>query len=116
MMYRRLDTNGDYSFGRGKQDFIAGAAAVAQAIKTRLLLLLEEWWEDQTDGTPLFQEVLGVSGTPENINAIDLVIQDRIITTENVLEIVSYESDYENRNYSMQCTVNTTFGTVEVNL
>ncbi len=111
MIYRRLDSKGDYPFGRGKQDFIADTDAVAQAIKTRLLLLSEEWWEDQSDGTPLFQGVLGASGTPDNLNAADLVVQDRIINTENVTEIVEFTSSYVNRAYSIRCTVNTTFGT-----
>lgn len=116
MIYRRLDSNNDYSFGRGKQDFISDTKAVVQSIKTRLLLLLGEWWEDQSDGTPFFESILGLSGTPDNLNAVDLIVQDRIITTENVLEIVNFSSSYENREYHMNCTVNTRFGTVEVNL
>lgn len=118
MIYRRLDNNGDYSFGRSKQDFISGSDAVAQAIKTRLLLLTSEWWEDQADGTPLFQSIIGTTGTEENLESVDLIIKERIINTENVDEITDYSSTYENRNFSVSCTVNTTFGTettVEVN-
>jgi hypothetical protein len=119
MIYRRLDSSGDYCFGRGKQDFVSDTNAVAQAIKTRVLLLSEEWWEDQSDGTPLFQSILGVSGTPENLSAADLIVQDRIINTQNVTEIVDFTRSYENRVYSFKCTVNTVFGTtvtVEVTL
>lgn len=116
MIYRRLDSNGDFSFGRSRQDFISGSDAVAQAIRTRLLLLIAEWWEDQADGTPLFQSILGVSGTPENLDAVDLIVQDRIISTENVTEIVSFVSTYEKREYSVNCTVNTVYGTVEVSI
>lgn len=112
MIYRRLDNNGDYSFGRGKQDFLSGANAVAQAIKTRLLLLRSEWWEDQADGTPLFQSVLGAPGTPDNLKAVDLIIQDRITSTENVTDISEFSSTYENRAYSVKCTVNTAYGTI----
>jgi hypothetical protein len=111
MIYRRLDNNGDYSFGRGRQDFLAGSDAVGQAIKTRLLLLFAEWWEDQADGTPLFQSILGAPGTPENLNAADLIVQDRIINTENVVEIIEFISSYENRMYTIKCTIGTSFGT-----
>lgn len=114
MIYRRLDNNGDYSFGRGKQDFISGTAAVAQAIKTKFLLLSAEWWEDQADGTPLFQNILGVSGTPDNLEAVDILARDRIINTENVTEIVNFSSTYEKRKYAFECTVNTIFGAVTV--
>lgn len=118
MIYRRLDNNGDYSFGRGKQDFIAASDAVAQAIKTRLLLLTAEWWEDQSDGTPLFQSILGAYGTEDSLDSVDLIIQERILGTDNVAEITEYTSNYENRVFSVSCTVNTIFGTtanVEVN-
>lgn len=118
MTYRKLDSNGDYSFGRSKQDFVTDSNAVAQAIKTRLLLLFGEWWEDQSDGLPLFQSILGVSGTEDNLESVNLLIQERIINTDNVTDIVDYTSSYVNRSLSVSCTVNTTFGTtatVEVN-
>lgn len=119
MIYRRLDNNNDYSFGRSKQDFVSSSDAVAQAIKTRLLLLYGEWWEDQGSGTPLFQNILGVSGTQENLEAVDLVVQEVIINTDNVTEISDFTSDYSNRVYSVSCTVNTIFSTsttIEVSL
>jgi hypothetical protein len=109
MIYRRLDSNGDFSFGRGKQDFISGSDAVAQSIKTRLLLLSAEWWEDQSDGTPLFQSIIGIPGTPDNLEAADLIIKDRIIETDNVTEIIDYASAYVNREFTVKCTVNTAF-------
>ena len=114
----RFDSNGDFSFGRGKQDYLTGSAAVAQAVKTRLLLLLAEWWEDQSDGTPLFQNIIGVSGTQENISAANLIIQDRIINTKGVTEVVEYINTYENRSCSVYCVINTEYSentTVEVN-
>ncbi len=54
MIYRKLDENRDYIFGRGKNAYPEGADAVAQAIKSRLLLLYSEWWEDLEDGLPIF--------------------------------------------------------------
>lgn len=117
MIHRRLDNNSDYSFGRGKQDFLIGSDAVGQAIRTRLLLLKEEWWEDQSDGTPLFQSILGVPGTSEFLEAADLIVRERISSTENVTEIIDFTSNYGSRAYSIKCTVNTAFGsntTVEV--
>ena len=114
MIYRRLDNKGDYSFGRGRQDFTSGAAAVGRAVKTRLLLLSGEWWEDQSDGTPLFQSILGAPGTPDNISAVDLLIQERITSTEGVTEILEYANDYKNRACSVKCTVGTVYGPTTV--
>jgi hypothetical protein len=110
MIYRKLDNDGDYSFGRGKQDFVSDVNAVAQAIKTRLLLLVGEWWEDQADGTPMFQSILGIPGSDENIESADLIIKDRILDTPYVTEIITYSSNYEKRHLDVKYTVNTSFG------
>ena len=48
--YRRLDANGDMTFGRGAESFAQGVEAVRQAIETRLRLLRGEWWERPADG------------------------------------------------------------------
>jgi len=87
--YRRL-INGDYSFGRNNGDFLTGIDAVSQAIRTRLLLLKGEWWEDTEQGLPLFQSILGQYET----QPIDLLVQDT----------------YKNRTYSVSCTVDTKYG------
>ncbi|GAB6170541.1 hypothetical protein JCM15765_04000 [Paradesulfitobacterium aromaticivorans] len=111
MKYRALDSNGDYSFGKGIQDFLFDADAVAQAIKTNLLLFKAEWWENQSEGLPLFQNILGQSGTPEHLNAADLLIKERILATEGVAEVTDFKSAYENRKYTItSCTVKTTTG------
>lgn len=110
MQYRRLDENGDYSFGRGSQDFNSGTLAVAQAIKTRLLLLRGEWWEDTEEGLPLFQNILSQSGSPENLQSVDLLIKDRISSTSGVKSILNYVRTFEDRTLSISCTVETIYG------
>lgn len=59
MKYRKLTPTGDYSFGNGLRDFVEGDEALAQAVKTRILLFYNEWWEDLTSGIPMFQSILG---------------------------------------------------------
>ena len=111
MKYRALDPMGDYSIGKGMQDFLINAAAVGQAIKTNLLLLQGEWWEDTSDGLPLFQNILGQSGTPEHLTATVLLIKERILSTQGVSQIQSFQSSYENRKYTVDnCTVLTNTG------
>ena len=56
MRYRRLDNDGDYTFGAGGADMLIDIEACAQSIRTRMWLLFGEWWEDLTDGLPLFQK------------------------------------------------------------
>ena len=54
MKYRKQLANGDYSFGNNIQDFYTGQEAIAQAIKTKILLFYGEWWEDISQGIPMF--------------------------------------------------------------
>ncbi|SFE43276.1 hypothetical protein SAMN04487969_102492 [Paenibacillus algorifonticola] len=115
MRYRKLDPTGDYQFGRNKNDFLVDVGAVAQAISTSLKLLEDEWWEDTQIGLPLFQNILGQPGTPENVQAVDLLVQGIISNVEGVRGIEDFESLYENRKYVLNCTVETIYGSVQVN-
>lgn len=113
MRYRKLDGCGDYILGR-RNEMYEGTEAVAQAVKTRLLLLLGEWWESPSDGTPLFEKVLGqrlkASDSPDEI---DLVFSERINGTQGVSDISAFESKInpETREYKASITIKTIYGT-----
>ncbi|MEK8128656.1 hypothetical protein WMW72_12135 [Paenibacillus filicis] len=109
MRYRKMH-NGDYVFGGSARDFVEGVEAVSQAIRTNLLLLKGEWWEDTEKGLPLFQNILGQAGTPQHIQATDLLVQEVIRNTPGVTKINDFKSTYENRKYSLTCRVDTQFG------
>lgn len=117
MKYRALDPSGDYIFGKGSQDFLGEAAAVAQAIQTNLALFKGEWWEDLEDGLPMFQSILQNNDSKEQLGIIDMFVKERITSTQGVSRIDSYQSSYYNRTYSAVGSVTTTSGqsaTVEV--
>lgn len=118
MIYRQLDNDWDYVFGQGKDSYFSGVHAVTQAIQTRLKLLTSEWWEDQEDGLPLFQVIIGSRATQENKQAADLVVKNRVQDTPGVLSVEDFNSTIANRRYSATMTVNTVYGTenVEVTL
>lgn len=114
MIYRRLDANYDYVFGQNQQNFVSDVEAVAQAIMTRLKLLYSEWWENEADGLPLWQSILGTTG--KNIRAVDGIIRERIVGTAKVTSIESFSSDFdsETRAYTFTAVVNTAYGQVTV--
>lgn len=112
MKYRALDANGDYSFGKSMQEFKIDDDAVVQAVNTNLRLLKGEWWEDTSDGFPLFQDVLVNNGSMDHIRATDMLVKDRILSTTGVKEIVSFTSSLIKRSYSAVCHIRTKFGSV----
>lgn len=113
MKYRKLTSSGDYTFGQ-QNEFYEGTDAVSQAIDTSMKLLLGEWWEDTSQGLPLFEQILGNSGSPDNIHAVDLIVQDRINQVLGVISISNYTSSYNNRKYSATCSVQTQYGDATV--
>lgn len=113
MRYRRLDADGDYTFGTGQDFLVNSPDAVGQAVLTRLRLWFGEWFVDQRDGTPYNEEILGKRYPRKNPDA---AIKRRILGTPNVTEIVAYSSQFdgETRKYSIAATINTAFGAVKI--
>jgi hypothetical protein len=113
MRYRKLDEFDDYTFG--KRDVMCyGTEAVAQAVKTRILLLLGEWWESPDDGTPLFERILGRRfRTDEPLTEVDLILSERINGTQGVAEITRFDSDMnpETRGYTADVIIKTVYDT-----
>ena len=112
MKYRALDKNGDHTLGSNK--FLTANEAAAQAILTRLRLLLGEWWENIEDGLPLFEKILGAKGS--DIDTVDVIIAGRIRETQNVKGLISYKSEFNphTRVYSAHARADTVFGEVGV--
>lgn len=112
MRYRRLDANGDYSFGHGQADFLINQPeAVAQYVLTRLMLWQGQWFYNLDDGTPWMTQVLG-----ERTQATrDIVVQERVNTTPGVTDMSAYYSrvDPNTRTFSAAMTVDTVYGVAQ---
>ena len=105
MRVRQLSKDGDYQLN----SFLSNSSqCVAQCVTTRLKLWLGQWFANVYDGTDWANAILGF-GTP-----YDLTIQDRILGTQGVTEIVSYSSSIVNRNLSVNATVLTQYDTTPV--
>lgn len=112
MKYRRLDKNWDYTFGNGGKNYLTDTEAVTQAVKSRLLLLYREWWEDLEDGLPLWERIVGTTGHKDNLQAVDYIFKERIEKTEGVQAILAYHSDFKNRQYRFKAAIQTVYGNV----
>lgn len=122
MKYLRLTSDHDMAFGNGMGDYLEDSdgnpEAIAQAIKTHLLLFLGEWWRNSLSGMPMWQRIIGQR--PQNKSIVDRIIIDRIKDTKlsdgryAVISVSNVDStfDPETREYQFQCTVDTVFGTL----
>lgn len=121
MKYRKLDHNGDYTFGAGSYDYISDDEAIGQAIKTKILLFYGEWWEDLGLGIPMFQSFVG-QVNPETIKvSLANVIEQRIENIQGVVSVSNVDVVINKMKRTMGLiidviTSNKTSVTVEVSL
>ena len=111
MTVRKLTELGDIV--TSGQHFTSGADEVAQTIVTRLNLFFGEYFRDISDGTRWFEDILGKGNTT---GAADAELRRRISQTNGVNGILEYSSnfDFNNRTFSVVCSVATPFGEVSI--
>lgn len=121
MRYRKLTSTGDYSFGNGQLDFfIDDPAGVGQAVKTRLLLWLGEWFLNTDDGTPYLQGILG----KHSQSLADTTIQDQVVNTTDgqgtiaVTNVANYVSTLNpnTRSMSVSMDIDTIYGPTDIQI
>lgn len=98
--------------GNGQNNFISDLAAVTQIIGTRLRLYEGEWFLDLLDGLPMFQKILGSSGSVANLKVVVNLISQRIKLSPYVDAVVNVQASYLNRKFSFYAEASTQFGTV----
>lgn len=122
MRYRKLSADNDYTFGNGQLNFYRDEpAAVGQAVETRLLLFLGEWYLDISAGTPYLQGILGKFSKER----ADGTIQQQVLgtTTDNpnvqaVTDISKYVStvDPDTRAMNVELSIDTIYGPTAVQI
>ncbi|UIA94536.1 hypothetical protein LU632_25960 (plasmid) [Erwinia tracheiphila] len=113
MRYRKLDSQGDYSFGKSQADFYKDSPeAPGQAAFTRLVLFTDEWFLDSQEGTPWSVEVLG----KYTASIYDAVLKDRLLGTQAVTGIERYTSELnrDTRKLTVTAILNTLYGTTTI--
>lgn len=108
MLTRRLAAGHDISFGLGLSDYAKDAEAVAQNVKTRLLLLAGEWFLDAGAGLPYLRDVVK---KPANVALAESLIKRRILETDGVASIDSFSLSFDSatRRMTVVATVKTIY-------
>lgn len=110
MKYRRLDENGDYTFGNNEGNFLYDNDAVAQAVKTKILLFYQEWWENLSIGIPFFQSIAGKVSNNNLKMTITLLLKDRILEIQEVTSVDNIEINISNRVLSIVIDLTSIYG------
>jgi hypothetical protein len=114
MRYRK-EIDGDYAFGCGDNSYLADSPqAVAQAVRSRLMLWRGEWFLDRDEGTPWGSSVLGKQA-PE---LYALAVRDRISGTPGVSSVIEFttKNESETRRLRFSAKLATVYGEVTVDV
>lgn len=83
---------------------------VAQRLKIRLLTFAGEYFWDTSYGVPWYQRLLGRKQSSKS--AIDLIFNQKILEEVGVKEIITFDSTFVNRVYSLTFSVRVVDGSV----
>lgn len=98
MIIRALDASGDWTFGKGRNDYLSGNAAIGLSVSTRLYSFLGDCFFAVNAGIDWFN-LLG----SKNRVALELAVRSTILNTDGITGIVSLSTnlDPSTRNISM---------------
>lgn len=113
MSFRALDSNGDWTFGNGRANYLRDQDEINANVQTRLLSWVGDCFFALAEGVD-YNNLLDI-GTK---NLLDINIRRVILQTAGVLRINSYEStiDRSPREFSARAGITTIFGNLTVDL
>ncbi len=85
------ETN-DLYINNGDLQLVQDIEHVKQHLKIRLQFYLGEWFLDITEGMPFYSDVLVKN---PNIPNIDNIMKSRILSTPEIVALLSYKSFFE---------------------
>lgn len=108
MRVRAVDNLNDWLFGKGRNDYVRDAAAVAQMIKTRLQSFLGDCFFDLGNGVDWFN----LNGA-KDLDELKINITATILNTPEVISATQINLILgQNRKLIIQYEVNTNYGII----
>jgi hypothetical protein len=106
MKVRKIESNGDWTFGSGLSGLIKDQAAIEQNVKTRLQSWTGDCFWAMQDG--IDYKALLDKGQEDTLT---LSIKSVILATEGIVGITSLSMSLSPaREYTISCTIDTIFG------
>jgi hypothetical protein len=113
MIVRALDANGDWTFGKGKNDYLVNREALKQILHTRLLSFLGDCFFALTAGIDWFN----LLGSKDRL-ALSLAVNATILNTpQNVVTGIlqkNFEVDERTRQVTLEYNVQSIYGSLDV--
>lgn len=105
MIFRALDDNHDWMWGKGKSDFLTVNAAIGANIKTRLLSWVGDCFFDQNAGIDWWNRL----GSKNQRALLELDLKRVILQSEGVTGIVSFDTNLTGRRFTASYVVSTVY-------
>lgn len=106
MIVRAIDSNGDWLYGKGIQDYKSGLQAIEQSLKTRLSSFLNDCFFNMGAGIDWFTYIGG-----KDLISPNLSVRAVILNTPNITGITNASVDINaNRSMTLTYSVNTIYG------
>lgn len=113
MKFRVLDSDWDWSYGRGRNDYTADSLAIAYDIKSKILSWYGDCFFAMEEGID-WKNILGSKVSKEDADA---AIKKIIVTEEGVTDLLFFESSIEQRKYHCTARYKDIYGqTLEVRI
>jgi len=105
MIFRNLDENHDFTFGKGKQDMTAQNKAIGLNIKTRIMSWVGDCFFDQKAGIDWINRL----GSKSQRTLLELDLRRIIQQSEGVTGILSFDTVLNGRNFNAYYSVQTIY-------
>lgn len=108
MRVRRIDANGDWTFGAGRASYADRSESVAQRVVTRLRSLQGDWFLDLTHGLPWFE----LMERPADLARVEREVKAQILRTDGVSKLTAFAMSIDpvTRKLSVSATIIDIYG------
>lgn len=113
MLCRPLDADDDMRPVGNQKQMLSGKETVLKAVKSRLHLLLGEWWEDESLGFVVPRLIYEGIRTEEGRTMLVNYITAYIAQTPGVVAVQDVSGTLEGRALAYTCTIITEYGEIE---
>ena len=105
MIFRNLDSDGDWSFGKGRNDYVSQNQAIGLNIKTRILSWVNDCFFDLNAGIDWLNRL----GSKNQRALLELDLRRIILQSDGVTGILTFDSQLIGRNFTANYSVQTIY-------